>query len=214
MSLLRGSGKIAKLTAKYRWRKKNAHNSTKMKCNFRIENVTVGKETYGNLEVIDYSNEKYKLNIGNYCSIAPNVVFVLGGEHNLDTVSTFPFKARMLEQGTFEAGSRGNIFIRDDVWIGVGATIMSGVEVGQGAVIGANALVTKDVPPYAVVGGVPAKIIRYRFSEAVIAKLVELDYSQLTKEIVSKNVDSVYEKIDENNIDEVLNSLKILRIRK
>lgn len=193
--------KLTRLIIKYQWRSKNMHNSTKMNSDFRLQNVRVGIASYGMLNVIDYSDEESKLFIGNYCSIAPNVTFVLGGEHNLSTISTFPFKARTLQEGNFEAGSKGDIHIEDDVWIGVGATIMSGVTIGQGAVIAASSLVSKDVPPYAVVGGVPAKIIRYRFSDEIIHKLKNVDYSKLTKEIIVDNLGALYKEVTNDNVD-------------
>lgn len=195
------NNRVQKRVAKYQWRKKNSHNATKMNGFFRAENVIVGKATYGTLEVIDYSPNNIKLYIGNYCSIAPNVVFVLGGEHNLYTLSTFPFRARLAENRQLEAGSKGDIKIEDDVWIGIGATIMSGVSIGQGAVIGANSLVNKNVPPYAIVGGNPARIIKYRFSEYVIRRLLEIDFEKLSEEFVNNNLDLLYHKVTDDNVD-------------
>ena len=74
--------------------------------------------------------------------------------------------------------TNGDIVVGDDVWVGQRAIIMSGVNIGQGAVIGAGAIVTKNVPPYAIVGGIPAKVIRYRFSEELIQELLKIDYSK------------------------------------
>ena len=78
------------------------------------------------------------------------------------------------------------------MWIGYGCTIMSGVHIGQGAIIAAGAVVTKDVPPYAIVGGVPAKIIKYRFEPDMIEELLKIDYSKLTKEEIMNNIDDLY----------------------
>lgn len=81
------------------------------------------------------------------------------------------------------------------MWIGYGATIMSGVHIGQGAVVAARAVVTKDIPPYAIVGGVPATIIKYRFPVEMIRELERIDYSKLTKEIVAEHINELYEEL-------------------
>ena len=91
-----------------------------------------------------------------------------------------------------EATSKGDIIVDDDVWIGQRALIMSGVHIGQGAIIASGAVVTKDVPPYAIVGGVPARIIRFRFSEKIIKELLKIDYSMLSYEMIREHVDDLY----------------------
>lgn len=84
--------------------------------------------------------------------------------------------------------------IKDDVWIGAQATIMSGVTIGQGAVIGAKALVTKDVPPYAIVGGVPAKVIKYRFEKEIIDELLKIDFSKFDYKVIKEHI-TLFEKM-------------------
>ncbi|HET6522492.1 MAG TPA: CatB-related O-acetyltransferase [Geminicoccaceae bacterium] len=119
-----------------------------------------------------------RLVIGRFCSIAAGATFVLnGGNHLIDAVSTYPF-------GIFGAGwegalpeawpDRGDLVVGNDVWIGFGATLLPGVRVGDGAVIGAKSVVASDVPPYAIVAGNPARVIRYRHPEAAIARLLAL----------------------------------------
>ena len=179
---------------------------------FDISTVEVGVKTYGGLFVINQTqNKDIKLRIGHYCSIANGVSFILAGEHNRDTLSTFPYKAKVINPGSKEAGSKGNIIVQDDVWIGSNSTILSGVTIGQGAIVAAHSLVSKDVPPYAIVGGVPARIIKFRFSEEIISQLLTIDYSKLTTEKIIKNGDLLYEKITENNIMDIIKELEIKR---
>ncbi len=189
---------------KRRWRKLNGHNFTTMKNDFRVSKVSVGKATYGDLYVIDYSDSQTNLTIGSYCSIAPGVQFLLGGEHNLDTISTYPFNVKLFGIPR-EAGSKGNIIIKDDVWIGQNAIICSGVHIGQGAVIAAGAVVTKDVEPYAIVAGNPAKLIRYRFNENLRKKLEQTDISALFDKFTVTDIPLIYEKLDEIVLDKILN---------
>ncbi len=176
------------------WRKKNAHNKTTMKNSFNFECVSVGKETYGSLNILSERSDVY-LRIGNFCSIASDVLFVLSSEHPKNYISTYPFKV-MIQGEEHEAISKGNILIDDDVWIGAKATIMSGVHINQGAIIAAGAVVTKDVPPYAIVGGVPAKVINYRFSPNVIDKMLSIDFSLLDRELINKHIEELYSPVD------------------
>lgn len=174
-----------------RWRKLNFNNDTYMGDYFDPEVVSVGIKSYGLLNIINH-NKNSKLRIGNYCSIAPEVVFILNGEHNLGTISTFPFKTHCLKTERFEAGTNGDIQIDDDVWIGYGATIMSGVHIGQGAVIAARAVVTKDVEPYEIVGGVPAKKIGMRFNSSMVEEAKLIDYSKLTPQMIEAHSNELY----------------------
>lgn len=200
---------IIKYKLRFEWKRKNSHNETHMENIFDINSVSVGRETYGGISVVNYAKDKsVRLSIGSFCSIAGNVTFVLAGEHNIDTISTYPFKAKIINPGENEAGSKGDIIVGDDVWIGHGVTILSGVTIGQGAVLAAGSLVRRDVPPYAVVGGVPARIIKYRFSETIIKKLLMLDFSKLTKEKIIENQSTLYRKITEDNIDGLLKYFK------
>ena len=161
---------------------------------FDIDLVTVGRATYGEINLCTF-NTNSKLIIGNYCSIAGEVVFVLDAEHNINTISTYPYKVKALNVQKYEAHSYGNIVVEDDVWIGYRVLILSGVHIGQGAIVAAGAVVTKDVPPYAVVGGVPAKVIKYRFSKEMIEKLLTIDYNKLEHEMIEKHVDELYEEV-------------------
>jgi len=135
---------------KRRWKCKNQNNKTTINTIVPIELISVGRNSYGAINVQSW-NKNTKLLIGSYCSIAQNVVFMLDVEHYTDHISTYPFKVQSLNANA-EAYSHGNIIVEDDVWIGYGVTVLSGVNIGQGAVVAAGAVVTKDVPPYAIVG--------------------------------------------------------------
>lgn len=173
-----------------KWRKANGHNGTYVRHAFPMELVQVGHHTYGPVDPL-ISNTQSRLIIGSFCSIAEEVKFILSGEHRTDTISTFPFQARCLT-GQPEAGSRGDIIVEDDVWIGFRATVLSGVRIGQGAVIAAGAVVTKDVPAYAIVGGVPAKVLRYRFAEPLRQALCQIDLSKLSQQDIENHRQDLY----------------------
>ena len=176
------------------WRRRNQHNKTSIKAITNPAGITVGNHSYGDLNVLNAS-EKYHLNIGHFCSIAQNVTFAVCVDHPTNTISTYPFKVVCVGSQPYEAVSKGDIVVEDDVWIGYGATILSGVRIGQGAVIAAGAVVTKDVPPYAIVGGVPAKVIKYRFAPHIVEELLKVDYGKLTKEMVNAHMDDLYEEL-------------------
>ena len=183
------------------WRKRNPLNTTIAKNCYDIDSVIVGNYTYGAIRVINY-NRRERLSIGAFCSLAQEVTFILNADHNINTISSFPYKVKVLGQ-SLEGTSKGDIVVDDDVWIGYRATILSGVHIHQGAVIAAGAVVTHDVPPYTVVGGVPARIIRKRFCEDVIDVLLSIDYSKLTKELISSHIDDFYTTIDGLTVEEV-----------
>lgn len=176
------------------WRENNKHNATYPSRVCEMSIVSIGNYTYGNIDMIAATNE-HTLRIGNFCSVGEDVRFILSAEHYKDNISTYPFKYKCIKSGRPEAISKGDIIVDDDVWIGQRATILSGVQIGQGAVIAAGAVVTKSVPPYAIVGGVPAMVIKYRFSPEIIEKLMKIDYSKLDKNTVEKNIDKLYEAV-------------------
>lgn len=180
------------------WRQLNQNNQTTLGSIFPLETVEVGKGTYGALNVMHLS-ESGNVKIGCYCSIAPAVTFLVGADHNLKTISTYPFRVKCLHTAEYEAISKGNIIVQDDVWIGYGATILSGVTVHQGAVIAAGAVVCEDVPAYSIVGGVPAKVIKYRFNEEVRKKLEVIDFSKLTEDMVREHIEELYETVTEES---------------
>lgn len=182
-----------------RWRRNNKDNYSEMAEEFDPGLVSVGRGSYGLLHVLNYS-DVHRLRIGCYCSIGPGVYFVVCGEHRFDTVSTYPFKVRFLGE-KHEAFSKGDIIIEDDVWIGANVTILSGVRIGQGAVIAAGSIVTKDIPAYAVAAGNPATVIKYRFSEEMIKELIRIDYSRLSTEDIREHKEDLYREL--KNVDQI-----------
>ena len=184
------------------WRRKNSHNSTTCNNVFDYNSVQVGNYTYGALTVLNFGGAN-TLKIGSFCSIASGVVFNLAGDHHLDYLSTFPFKAKALDGVLNEAISKGNIIVEDDVWIGQNAIILSGVHIGQGAVIAAGAVVASDVSPYDIVGGVPARVIKQRFGQETIDFLLTLDYDSLTKELIEQHIDDLYLPVDDMDVKDI-----------
>ena len=189
------------------YRKHNSHNFTYATNLFDINHIMVGKYTYGGIKINDWGKNDNKVIIGSYCSIGPNTYFLLGSDHNLNTITTYPLKVKKLKTEEKEAISKGNIELKDDVWVGANVTICSGITIGQGAVIGTGAVVTKDIPPYAIAVGVPAKVIKYRFSEEVITKFLQLDIVSLLDSVSEKNISLFYQEINENNFDEIISKL-------
>lgn len=139
-----------------------------------------------------------RLMIGKFCSIACGAKFLFNSaNHSLSSLSTYPFPIfyeewRLDRKNVAEAwDNKGDIVIGNDVWIGYEAVILAGVTVGDGAIIGARAMVTKDVPPYTIVGGVPAKPIRKRFSEETISEMLALKWWDWPKERIARNIPAI-----------------------
>lgn len=197
------------------WRRQNLHNFTVaanwLEVNiFPISKVKVGNYSYGPLRVLRFNPSDPELIIGSYVSIAQDVTFLLGGEHLLETVTTYPFKAKFGSQ--IEAISKGPIFVEDDVWIGYGATILSGVTLARGTIVAAGSVVVHSSEPYSVIGGCPAKLIKYRFDEETINVLKEIDFNKLDQSTLGKPnaIELLYTKIrNKDNAKHILNDLGI-----
>jgi acetyltransferase-like isoleucine patch superfamily enzyme len=138
----------------------------------------------GGPRVHSYNDDDGVIDIGKYCSIANDVEFFLGGNHHPEWISTYPHHAER-----HEVTSKGDIEIGHNVWIGRGAAILSGVHIGHGAIVGAKSLVTRDVRPYSVVGGVPAQEIRRRYDERTIRRLLEIAWWDWPKHVVEAHAD-------------------------
>lgn len=148
-----------------------------------------------------------RLVIGKFCSIACGAKFIFtSANHSLKSLSTYPFPIFFEEWGldvsniTDAWDNKGDIIVGNDVWIGYEAVILSGVTIGDGAVVGSRAVVTKDIPPYTIVGGVPAKPIRKRFDDVTIARLLELKWWDWSEERIKANIKIIQSgRIDELN---------------
>ena len=145
-----------------------------------------------------YPINRDSLRIGKFCSIACGAKFLFASaNHTQASVSTYPFPI-FFEEWDLDIGDvtsawdhKGDIIIGNDVWIGYEAVVMAGVTIGDGAIIGARAVVTKDVPSYTIVGGVPAREIRRRFSDDVIARLLELKWWDWPAERIQRNIKNI-----------------------
>lgn len=178
---------------------KNKHNFTSVNSIFDQSLCSVGRYTYGIIKILS-SNNISKVRIGSFCSIGSNVVFIINNEHDFNNFSTYPFITKILT-GEAESSSKGDIIIGDDVWFGSNSTILSGVCIGRGAVIGAGAVVANDIPPYAVVGGVPARIIKYRFTPDIIKKMETIDYEKIDETFIKNNMQKLYSNPSSEGFD-------------
>ena len=192
------------------WRALNPHNHTMLTMSsgpFDFSRVTVGRRSYGELNIMAYGRDAERLTIGSFVSIASDVKFMLGGNHPYDGFSTFPFKVKYLGE-MLESSTKGPIVVGDDVWIGYQVLIMSGVTIGQGAIVAAGSVVTKDVAPYTIVGGNPARYIKHRFEPAVVERMLKFDFSKVSDEAILANRDILYEGLTAENVDAVLAKLQ------
>mgnify|MGYP005771833653 FL=1 len=181
-------------------------------------NITVGDFTMYNDFVNDpmlfeknnvlyhYPINHDKLQIGKFCSIACGAKFLFNSaNHTLSSLSTYPFPLFFEEWGLEKKSvmkawdNKGDIVIGNDVWIGYEAVVLAGVTIGDGAIIGTRAVVTKDVPPYTIVGGVPAKPIKRRFPEETISALLEIQWWNWSEERIARNIGA----IQSGNIDQL-----------
>lgn len=151
----------------------------------------IGEFSYG-VPTVWWWHELATLAIGKFCSFAGGVEILLGGNHRMDWVSTYPFAK--ISDWPEAAGipghptTNGDVIIGNDVWVGYKATILSGVTVSDGAVIAAHALVTGDVPAYAIVGGNPSRTIRTRFSDDIVDRLLKVRWWDWDVERIRRHI--------------------------
>jgi len=164
--------------------------------------IAIGRYSYGKPRILFAGEAGVSLSIGSFCSFAEGIKIFAGrfGRHRIDMPTTYPigmlFPEEWRQTGpnpspkipSTEFRERGNVEIGNDVWVGRDSTILAGVRIGDGAVIGASSLVTKDVGPYEIVGGVPAKHIRSRFEINHIEMLLQLKWWELPDDVLRENM--------------------------
>jgi virginiamycin A acetyltransferase len=166
--------------------------------------ISIGRYTVINGPNTTINAQHHPVIIGKFCSIAKDVI-IQEYNHDMERISTYYMRNNIFKkERPGEHISQGAIHIGNDVWIGAKAIILSGVTIGDGAVIAANAVVTKDVPAYAVVGGTPAKVIKYRFDVTMIQKIKQLSWWDWPLEKIKSNQDLFWDKLK----DEMLNAIK------
>jgi acetyltransferase-like isoleucine patch superfamily enzyme len=153
--------------------------------------LDIGRFTYGIPSVLTFGRTLPRVEIGAFCSISDAVTILLDGNHRSDWVSTYPFRLQLRMPGMLEDGhpiSRGPVKIGNDVWICRDALILSGVTIGDGAVVGARAVVSHDVAPYSIVSGNPARHLSYRFPEDVVEGLLRLRWWDWPESKIRENI--------------------------
>ena len=162
--------------------------------------ITVGEHTYFDTQItFGLWQQEDEVQIDRFCSLAKNITIFVGGEHFTTRATAFPFVLMFAEtrpERIVDGRNKGATVIGNDVWIGFDATVMSGVSIGNGAVIGAKAVVAKDIPDYAIAVGNPAKVIRYRFTPPTIKRLLALSWWDWKLSKILVNLDILYQNPD------------------
>lgn len=161
--------------------------------------VTVGRHTYGlAARNLVRPSAAAPITVGAFCSIGPDVLLFGQADHATHLPSTFPLRGQWLRrgQGVQDATSRGPLVVGHDVWIGARAMVLSGVSVGDGAVIGAGAVVARDVAPYAVMVGNPARRVRFRFPPEIVAALLEIRWWDWPDSRIAAMEDAFYGPVE------------------
>ena len=164
------------------------------------DRIAVGEYTYFDEQItFGLWQTEDKIALGKFCSLAKDITIFGGGEHFTKRASAYPFVLMFAEdrlESLVDGKNKGKTIIGNDVWIGFGATIMSGVKIGNGAVIGAKAVVANDIPDYAIAVGNPAKVIRYRFSPQTIERLIKISWWDWKLSKILNNLDLLYQNPD------------------
>ncbi len=195
----------------------NIENLTYIKPTIKNPNIIVGDFTYfGDVDFESHVTHHYdfngdKLIIGKFCQIASGVNFIMNGaNHQMNSVSTYPFYIfegwKQEIPPLSKMPLKGDTIVGNDVWIGQNATILPGVHIGDGAIIGLNSVVTKDIEPYTIVAGNPAKVIRKRFGNELIELMLELKWWDKNIEEIKKLIPV----LTDNNIEKVKNEIRLL----
>lgn len=164
-----------------------------------------GPENFEEYNVLyNYDFSKVKLVIGKFCAIAAEVRFIMTGDHKLDAISTYPFP--IFQEGWEDAYDvtnlpvKGDIVVGNDVWLGYDSLIKNGVSIGDGAIVAARSVVVKDVPPYAIVAGNPAKVVKLRFDEITIKRLLDIAWWNWDIDKINRNL-SIICSLDVNKLE-------------
>jgi acetyltransferase-like isoleucine patch superfamily enzyme len=170
----------------------------------RFSNYKIGKFTYGykGSPIIEWENKEAVLEIGSFCSIARGVNIYLGGNHHTEWVTTSPLNQLYnIRKDINAASTKGNVIIGNDVWIGADVTILSGVTIGDGVVIGTKSIISKSIPPYSVAVGNPAQVVKKRFSDDSISKLLKIKWWDWPDEKIRENISLLLSP----NVDDFIN---------
>ena len=155
-----------------------------------LPGVEIGRHTYGLIkESFFVPHKNVPVRIGSFCSVGPGVLFVCAAEHRVDTATTYPLRIidGKIRNGAATLG-KGPTTVGHDVWFGARCIVLSGVTIGNGAVIGAGSIVTRDIPPYAIAVGNPARIIRYRFPPEIIERLQASQWWNWSDDLIRERV--------------------------
>lgn len=167
-------------------------------------NVTIGHHTTINGPNVQILSLVNPITVGNFCSIAKDVT-IQEYNHKTDGLSSYNFNKHVFGgKAIDDVISKGAIRIGSDVWIGTKCVVLSGVSIGDGAIVAAGSIVTKDVPPFAIVGGNPARVIRYRFTPEVIAKLAAVKWWEWSMERIKRNQRFFTSPVDLNSLEKIV----------
>nr|WP_271559595.1 DapH/DapD/GlmU-related protein [Algibacter sp.] len=166
-------------------------------------NIIVGSNTTINGPYTEFYSLNNPISIGSFCSIARGTN-IQEYNHNTESITTYFIKYRVFNDAYgSDVVSKGGVTIGNDVWIGAGTTILTGVTIGDGAVVAANSVVTKNIPPYAIVGGSPAKVLKFRFSDEIIVELLRLKWWNWEIDKIINNKDLFYNNVSLESIKEI-----------
>lgn len=165
--------------------------------------VAIGRHSYAIPVLKTFANDSTRLVVGNFTSLGPSVTILLGGNHPIDRMTTFPLREKLGLPGAGADGfpsSKGDVRIGNDVWIGFGVTVVSGVTIGDGAIVLAGSVVTGDIAPFTIAGGVPARNIRPRFDADVARALQDMQWWNWDDEKIKANVEILSDLIAEDGL--------------
>ena len=171
-----------------------------------ISKIEIGRYTSINGPNTDLFSAINKIKIGNFCSIARNVS-MQEFNHNFDCITSYHIQTNIFKRGKkHDIYSNGNINIGNDVWIGTQSVILSGSEIGNGAIIAANSVVNGIIPPYAIAAGSPAKVLKYRFDKEIIDQLEKIEWWNWSLEKIKQNKELFEGKLTLDKLNHIINT--------